>query len=72
MKTPDPLSTDQCAKCVEHAREINPRPVWQCTRCGVVSISELCTIQDGNRRGWREAMEREFGRNFRYRVLHVH
>lgn len=66
------LNTDQCLRCAEHAREVNPRPVWQCPSCGVVSITELCSILDGHKLGWRETMEREFGRSFRYRVLHGH
>ncbi len=64
-----PEKQQPCAKCKDHPREVNPRPVWQCQSCGLVWITELCSLQDGNRKGWREAMQREFGAQFNCAVF---
>jgi len=63
---PTEKKVTDCAHCAERAKEINPRPVWQCPRCLLVWITELCSLQDGHRPGWRRTMQREFGQNFRY------
>lgn len=57
-----------CGICKDYAQQ-PAFPVWQCPSCKTVMITEQFSLTDGTRRGWREEMEWEFGKNFKYVVL---